>query len=116
MDLFFHGINWRQLTYATKEKEHKISDHLMCSPRTHHQRELMTIDYGKKLQGELMADLMDGVPREKAAQVRLDNLGQIRNRCQEINEPKRLERLRQRLELRKHWGWSTNLLQRRRRM
>ena len=100
MDLFFHQVNFRQRSYALREEEHKISAHLnVCSPRTPHQRALMDIDYDKKMQGTLMADVKEGVPLDKAARVRLDNLGQIKNRTQFINDPKRMANLQARLEL-----------------
>lgn len=100
LDLFFHQVNFRQRSYALREREHKISEHLnVCSPRTAHQRALMDIDYDKKMQGTLMADVKEGVPLDKAARVRLDNLGQIKNRTQFINNPKRMANLQARLEL-----------------
>jgi hypothetical protein len=64
----------------------------------------MKIDYHLEMQGNLMADVNAGVPLEKAAQVRLDNLGQIKSRSCFINDPGRLERLRQRFELLRSCG------------
>ena len=52
-------------------------DHLMCDPHTTHQQDLMGLDYHLKIQGDMMADLNERVPLQKAAQVKLDNLGQI---------------------------------------
>ena len=51
-----------------------------------------------------MADLNEGVSLQKAAQVRLDNLGQIKSRSTFINDPTRLERLRARFELQRSLG------------
>jgi len=51
----------------------------------------MSIDYAKKVQGTMMVDLNAGVLLQAAAQVRLDNLGQIRARSQFINSPGRVD-------------------------
>ena len=51
------------------------------------------------MQGNLLEDLNAGVSLRKAAQVRLDNLGQIKNRCTFINDKVRIDRLQHRMEL-----------------
>ena len=102
---FNHQVNFRQRAYATKESEHKISAHLDTAPPcTHHQGALMSINYAKKVQGTMMADLNAGVSLQAAAQVRLDNLGQIRARSQFINSPGRVERMEQRYTLQRSIG------------
>ena len=59
---FNHQVNFRQRAYATKEPEHRISAHLdTAPPYTYHQGALMSIDYAKKVQGKMMADLNAGV-------------------------------------------------------
>ena len=97
-------VQFRQRAYAKKEKEHNISAYLNCSPRTKHQKALLSLDYHNKIQGDLMWDLNEGAPLMQAAQVCLDNLGQIRNRSQFINNPLRLNRLQDRLEMLKSIG------------
>jgi len=64
----------------------------------------MSIDYAKKVQGTIMADLNAGVPLQKAAQVRLDNLPQICNRSQFVNSPDWVDCLEQCLTLRRSLG------------
>ena len=54
----------------------------------------MEIGYHLKIQGTLIDDLNEGVSLQKAAQVRLENLGQIKSRSTFINDPIRLERMR----------------------
>ena len=82
MDLFEHQVAFRQRAYSKRESEHKISDSLACSPRTSHQRSLMSVDYHLKIQGVLMADSGEaGFSLQKAAQVRLDKLGLVKNHC-----------------------------------
>lgn len=103
-ELFNHMIPFRQRDYATKEGEHKISEYLMCSPRNAHQRALMKVNYDEKMMGSLKEDLQAGVPLVKAAAVRLDNLGLIRGRSGFINDPSRLARQRDRLELQRSLG------------
>jgi len=56
MDLFEHQIAFCQQAYSKRESKHKISDSLACSPRTSHQRSLMSLDYHLKIQGDFMAD------------------------------------------------------------
>ena len=46
-----------------------------------------------------MEDLNEGISLQRAAQARLDNLGQIRNRSQFINSPIRVDRMEQRFTL-----------------
>ena len=103
-EAFIHMIEYRQRRYAKKKEQHKISDSLLVSPRNHHQRSLMGIRYDLEMQGNLMEDVHEGVPLEKAAQVRLDNLAQIKSRTQFINDPERLQRLKHRLEMMKSIG------------
>ncbi len=56
MDFFEHQVAFCQRSYSKRESEHKISDLLACSPRTSHQRSLMSLDYHLKIQGDLMAE------------------------------------------------------------
>jgi len=110
MDLFEHQVAFRQRAYSKRESEHKISDSLACSPRTSHQRSLMSVDYHLKIQGDLMADSGEaGFSLQKAAQVRLDNLGLVKNHSCFINNPKRIELLEQRLELQRSIGRSEEI-------
>ena len=51
-----------------------------------------------------MDDVNAGISLQKAAQVRLDNLAQIKSRCTFINDPHRLGRLRDRFELQRSLG------------
>ena len=104
-ELFFHQINFRQRQFAMKPEEHSIGAHLMVSPRTRHQEDLMDIDYHLKMQGSMWWDVNEGgVPLRKAAQVRLDNLGQIKCRSTLINDDVRLERLKFRFEMQRSIG------------
>ena len=112
MDAFYHQVNFRQRAYAKKPDEHKINPALMVSPRNHHQRALMNIDYAKKVQGTLMSDICEGVPREKAARVRLDNVAQIKHQSQFVNDPLRIERLEMRLQLQESLGMTEAIEQR----
>ena len=80
----------------------------MCSPRNHHHKALMGLSYHLNIQGSLMYDLNEGVSLEKAVQVWLDNLAQIRNRSTFINDPQRLGRLMDSLEMMKYLGYINN--------
>ena len=66
----------------------------------------MELSYPLKIQVYLMAYLNEGVYLQKAAQVRLENLSQIRNQSTFINDPQRLGRLRGRLEMMKSLGYT----------
>ena len=101
---FNHLVRYRQIKYSKNENDHKISDSLACSPRTNHQRDLMSIDYHLRMQGDLWNDIAGGVTLEKAAQVRLDNLGMVKSHGCFLNDPLRLERLQARLELQRSIG------------
>jgi hypothetical protein len=94
VELFEHQVRFQQRAFSKKEGQHKISDYLAISPQTSHQRSRMSSDYHLKIQGELMADSgKAGFSLQKAAQVRLDNLGLVKNHSCFINNPKRMERL-----------------------
>ncbi len=65
----------------------------------------MSLNYHLKIQGDLMADSRDaGFSLQKAAQVRLDNLGLVKNHSCFINNPKRIKLLEQWLELQRSIG------------
>jgi hypothetical protein len=105
MDLFEHQVAFCTKAYSKRESKHKISDSLACSPRTSHQRSPMSLNYHLKIQGDLMADSREaGFSFEKAAQVRLDKLGLVKNHSCFINNPKRIKLLEQRLELQRSIG------------
>ncbi len=60
----------------------------------------MSLDYHLKIQGELMVDSVKaGFPLQKAAHVRLGNLGLVNNPSCFINNPKYIEQLEHWLEL-----------------
>jgi hypothetical protein len=110
MDLFEHRIAFRQRAYSKRESKHKISDSLACSSRTSHQRSLMSLDYHLKIQGDLMADSGEaGFSLQKAAQVRLDNLGLVKNHSCFVNNQNHIKLLEQRLELQRSIGRSEEI-------
>ena len=55
-----------------------------------------------------MAYLNEGVSLQKTAQVWLENIAQIRNRSTFINDPQRLGRLMDKLEMMKSLGYTEN--------
>ena len=60
----------------------------------------MSLDYHLKIQGDLMADSREAsFSLQKAAQMRLDNLGLVKNHPCIVSNPKSIELLEQRLEL-----------------
>ena len=64
----------------------------------------MGLDYHLKIQGDMMADLNKGVPLQKAAQVKLDNLVKVKSHSNLANHPGWLDRLRNRLKIQKPLG------------
>jgi hypothetical protein len=65
----------------------------------------MSLDYHLKIQGDLMADRGEaGFLLQKAAQVRLDNLGLVKSHSCFISNLKRIKVLEQRLELQRSIG------------
>ena len=70
----------------------------------------MSLDYHLKIQGDLMADSGEaGFSLQKAAQVRLDNLGLVKNHSCFVNNQNRIELLEQRLELQRSIGRSEEI-------
>jgi hypothetical protein len=60
----------------------------------------MSLDYHLKIQGDLMADSGEaGFSLQKAAQVRLDNLGLVKNHAYFVYNQNRIKLLEQWLEL-----------------
>mmetsp|Transcript_17617 Transcript_17617/g.28492 ORF Transcript_17617/g.28492 Transcript_17617/m.28492 type:complete len:81 (-) Transcript_17617:203-445(-) len=80
----------------------------MISPRGHHQKLPMSIDYNKQLEGMLISDFQYGMPLQKVVAVRIDNLGYIKSRSGFVNTPERMDRLEARLELLKSMGMAQN--------
>jgi hypothetical protein len=65
----------------------------------------MSLDYHLKIQGDLMADRGEaGYSLQKPAQVRLDNLGLVKNHSCFVNNQNCIEILEQRLELQRSIG------------
>ena len=104
IELFEHMLIFFQRAFGKKADKNNITEYLDINTCTPHQHSLMEIDYHLKIQGTLMDDLNEGVSLQKSAQVRLDNLGQIKSRSTFINDLKRLERLRARYELQRSLG------------
>lgn len=98
MDLFDHSVGWLHRQYAKMTEKFGISQYLGISPRTNHQKALLEVDYHQRAIGALQADINAGVPKRKVAQVRLDQLGNVRSQSEMINNPDRLERQKFRLE------------------
>ncbi len=70
----------------------------------------MSLNYHLKIQGDLMVDSREaGFSLQKAAQVRLDNFGLVKNYSCFINNPKCIELLEQRLELQHSIGRSEEI-------
>jgi hypothetical protein len=70
----------------------------------------MSLDYHLKIQGESMADSSKaGFSLQKAAQVRLDNLGLLKNHSCFINNLKCMEQLEHWLELQRSMGRSDEI-------
>ena len=105
---FNHQLQCLQQAYSDKESQHNISNRLMCSPRNHHQKSFMGLSYHLKVQSSFMADLNEVFSLQKAAQLRLDNLAQIRNRSTFINYSQQLGCIRGRLEMMKSLGCINN--------
>jgi len=84
--LLDHMIRFRRREYESREEEHAISKGLDVKIRTKHQEQIM----GK---------VGEGTSLDKAAKVRLDNLGLIANQSAFVNNPVRLRRLESQLRL-----------------
>ena len=97
--LFFHMIKFRQRKYGKISEQHKITGGLNVEVRTRHQDMLLSIDYHRQIQGQIQDQIGEGSTLEKAARVRLDNLGLVQSHSCFANAPERLRRLKARLEL-----------------
>ena len=105
-DLFDHMIAMRHRNFSKSPKlmrEHKISDHHhVISPKKgfpKHQQDFMNIDYANIVERRIMDDVGDSVNLKQAAKARLDNLGHVKSHSQWANDPRRLERMRDKAEL-----------------
>mmetsp|Transcript_38277 Transcript_38277/g.92335 ORF Transcript_38277/g.92335 Transcript_38277/m.92335 type:complete len:351 (-) Transcript_38277:10-1062(-) len=103
-ELFEHMVQFRQRKYARKEDDHKVLAALDIEPRNAHQRSFYDLNYALKQQGTLMEDIGSGTCQRRAAQCRLDHLGQVKSHPQFVNDPRRLVAHRQRLELLRSLG------------
>lgn len=92
MELFDHMVAFRHRAYSKNQGEHKLNPALMISPRTKSQVDMMTVDYARKVQGDIMSEVGDGVNLKYAAQSKLDNIGHLKSHCHFVNDPKSLQR------------------------
>ena len=73
--LLNHMVGIRKQRYHDKQKEHKVSDTVhIRSPTKKHQKDFMRVDYQQVLEGNIMADVGNGVNLKKAARARLEDL------------------------------------------
>ena len=95
-----HVVGIRQQRYHDKQKEHKVYDAVhIRSPTKKHQKDFMRVDYQRVLEGNIMADVGDGVNLKHAARARLDNLGHVKSYSFFVNDLERLNRMNQRTRL-----------------
>ena len=70
-----HMVGIRQHRYHDKQKENKFSNAVhIISPTKKRQKDFMRIDYQRMLEGNIMADVGDGVNLKQFDSLRLDNL------------------------------------------
>jgi len=107
MQLFEHMTAQRMMRYGAKPhliKEHRIDPALACSPQTKHQAALMEVDYEHRAKGAMLANIREGMPKHKAAQVRLNGLAYIKARSGSVNDPERMGRMEAHLKLQMSMG------------
>ena len=97
--LLDHMIKYRQRAYGKTIDQHKITGGLNAEVRTRHQQMLLEVDYYRQIQGQIQDQKGEGSTLEKAARVRLDNLGLVQSHSCFANAPERLNRLKVRLQL-----------------
>ena len=98
--LLNHTVDIRQQRYHDKQKEHKVSDAVhIRSPTKNHQKGFIRVDFQQLLEGNIMADVCDGVKLKQAARARLDNLGHVKLHSCFVNDPERLNCTNQRKSL-----------------
>ena len=93
-------VGIRQHRYHDKQKEHKVyyAVHIR-SPMKKHQKYFMRMDYQLVLEGNIMADVGDGVKLKQAARARLDNLGHVKLHSCFVHDPEHLNCINQRKRL-----------------
>ena len=92
-------IKYRQRAYGKTIDQHKITGGLNAEVRTRHQQMLLEVDYYRQIQGQIQDQKGEGSTLEKAARVRLDNLGLVQSHSCFANAPERLNCLKVRLQL-----------------
>ena len=97
LELFEHQVAFRQRTFG--DEDQKISAHLDVSPRNKHQRDMMTSDFARKVQHNIMKEIGASGGTERLAQRKIDALGYIKSHSCFINDPQRMEKLKSKLEL-----------------
>lgn len=103
-DLFDHQVAFRHRAYSKKPDEHKLDPALMISPRTKSQEDMLSIDYARKVQGDIMSEVGDGVNLKYAAQSKLDNIGHLKSHCHFVNDAKSLQRHEEKWNLARAMG------------
>ena len=74
--------------YHSNQKEHKLyNDFHIRSPTKNHQKDFMSMEYQRILDGNIIADVGDGLNLKQAARARLDNLGNVKSHSCFVNDP-----------------------------
>ena len=98
--LLIHMVGIRKQRYHDKQNYHKVTDavHIRSTTKKH-QKDFIHVDYQRVLDGNIMADVGDGVKQKQAARARLDNLGHVQSHSCFVNYPERLNCRNQRTRL-----------------
>jgi hypothetical protein len=92
MELFDHQIAFHQRAFAKKAHEPRIDPALgVFSPEKQGQKNLPSVDYAYKVQGNIMQSVGDGVNLKQAASSRLNSIGNIKAHSAFVNDLKSLQ-------------------------
>ena len=96
-DLFLHMVQFRQRMIP--RYQHRISAYLAISPRGKIQKSLQSPEMLDIVKGDVMKDIGSSGPGAKISRRKLDALSYVKSQSGLVNNPERLKRLKDQLEL-----------------
>jgi hypothetical protein len=98
-ELLTHMIQYSKRTYKGDPSTYGVASYLAVDPTTPHQRALLSMNYHQRAMGTIMEDVNSGISLKKAVQTRMNNIGEIGGQSGLVNDPKRNELIKFRLQL-----------------
>jgi hypothetical protein len=92
-------VQYSKRNFKGDPSAYGLSPYLAVDPTTPHQRAMLSMNYHQMAMGTIMEDVNVGISLKKAVQTRMNNIGEIGGQSGIVNDPKRNELVKFRLQL-----------------